>query len=802
MSKFVLLILHLLAIGGIIAVGLRSAHFRWSRAFIAVTLLGWADLIITGHLLSLTTALNFTFAYVLLSVSLAFVISFAVRLIPLEKSVAVCELASTLDPRLTSYLTWILILGATGILAALLLLAYGLIPANPDSVSYRFPRVYWYFSQGSLMHFTNHSEPRPLFYPLNAVLAYMPLVHHQQGPRLFTIVSLYSWGMIGLTTYVFSRDLGGARVFSVATAMLICTTPNILIQSLSTNDEIIAAMPMLAGLYFLHRWFLARQDLDLVIAVTGIAISAGTKLHLVFFWPLLVFIGLVLLVRHNATLTEVRRWNSRRGLILLLTLGSVGSILAFSFLGYNYLSAGKVVAWEIHQENQNKPFSIYVALQTIVIYISQIVLTPIADLHVAFTLQQRAQHYAAFNTFFAPLFTWVDNGPAYTSTFYRFSGINGPSAMVFNEQTVFIGFTWLIALMSSAWLFSSWADDKRMWGRYHVAALLVWIVTYSATSKYIEGVAVYLGYATIIAAPTLVFAFAPIRRRSLDLARWIILALVLASHAYFVLEVLLTSPRNLITLAMMQKWPGSRGNQVDQAVIDEIKLAKEGIVQRSIAWEQPYWTLMAWNPEIRQFRAWNPEPPPPPGGAQADEVSLDLRYNHYVAMPSHFDRRLSVYTFPQVPLYGTAIPLRVPDMKSSGLVYIGNLRFALGEEWVFGVGNGVESRHPGRDRFIVQKFEEQSKFGHEPEPAVAVSSVVYGLNPLDRLQFRYQLHIDGKDAGSTEWSFVPGAVFKAVGMKEGNTVLRMMVRNVSGSAAIHTIDYPVRSTKPMNLVQE
>ena len=799
MLKLVLLMLHLLAIGAIIAVGLRSDHFRWSRAFIAVVMLGWADLIFTAHLLSLTSALNFTFAYVLLSISLAFVISFAVRLIPFKKSVAVFELTSTLDPRLTRYLAWILILGATAVVAALLLLAYGLIPANPDSVSYRFPRVYWYFGQGSLMHFTNHSEPRPLFYPLNAVLAYMPLVHHQQGPRLFSLLSLFSWGMIGLITYVFSRDLGGTRVFSAATAMLICTTPNILIQSLSTNDEIIAAMPMLAGLFFLHRWFLARQDIDLVIAATGMSISAGTKLHLIFFWPLLVFIGLMLVVRHKNTFAEVRRWNSRRGFILLATLGLFGSILAFSFLGYNYLSTGKLTAWEFHQENQNKPFSIYVALQTITVYFSQIVLTPIADLHIAFTPQQRAQHYIAFNSLFAPLFAWVDNGPAYTSAFYRFSGINGPSAAVFNEQTVFIGFTWLMALMSAAWLFSRWTDGKMMWGRYHIAALLVWIVTYSATSKYIEGVTVYLGYATIIAAPAMVYAFAPIRRRSLNAARWMVVSLVLASHAYFVLEVLLTSPRNLISLALIRNWPVSRGTDVDQEVINEIGRAKQGLVQRSIAWEQPYWALMAWNPDIRQFRAWNPEPLIPPPGAPTDDVSLALRYNHYVAMPLPADRRLNVYTFPQIPLYGTAIPLRVPDMSGSGLVYIGDLRFALGEEWVFGVGNGVESRYPGRDRFIVQKFEEQSKFGHEPEPGIAVSSVVYGLDPLDRLQFRYELEIDGKISGSTEWSFVPGTFFKAVGMNVGNTLLRMQVRNGSDSGTIHSVAYPVRSTKPLKI---
>ena len=174
-----------------------------------------------------------------------------------------------------------------------LVLAYGMLPANPDSISYRFPRIYWYFGQGSLMHFTNASEPRPLYYPFNGTLAYLPFLHFQLGPRTFIAPSLFSWLITGLTTYVFARDLGGARLMAAATAWLIALTPNILIQSLSTNDEIIAAAPMLAGLFFLHRWFHQRQLFDALLGIIGVTISVGTKLHVFFYWPLLIAIAAV-----------------------------------------------------------------------------------------------------------------------------------------------------------------------------------------------------------------------------------------------------------------------------------------------------------------------------------------------------------------------------------------------------------------------------------------------------------------------------------------------------------------------------
>ena len=615
------------------------------------------------------------------------------------------------------------------------------------------------------MHFTNHAEPRPLYYPFNGTLAYLPLLHFQLGPRSFSLQSLLSWLVIAPTTYLFARDLGGSRLVAWATLWLVCLTPNILLQALSTNDEIVAATPLLVGLFFLHRWFYGRQHFDALLGVIGVSISAGTKLHVSFYWPVLLAVVAMIVINHRESAKELRNWMTVRGFAIAVTMILAVAVFAFSFVVYNYASAGRATAWEFNVQLLNTPFNWRAAFQNVVLYTAQVILTPIADLQIAINSTDRALHYEAFNKIVAPIFAWVNNGPEFTSVSYRFTGVNTPSAVAFNEHTLFIGFTWLIAAMAFVLVWRGTAS-RFLWGRFHLASLPVWAVTFAASTRYIEGFSVYLGYATIVAGPALVYAFLPIKPRRLDQLRWIVIFLVVATHCYFALSILLTSsPRNLIDVARAQSLPLSRGFQIDQSVLNEIARANNGIYSHTIAWGQPHWVLMAYNPKIRQFLASNPPQIPVPADEPSDPVSVALRFSRYVIMPRSGEPYLHVYTFPQLTAYGYTIPIRIPDKVEPGLTLIGNLLFALGPEWVFAAGNGVETRHPGNDKYLVLKYEEHTDFGHAPEPVIRLPPVVYGLGRRDDLSFRFELRIDGKLVGSTDWNPVPVAEFKAPGLK-------------------------------------
>ena len=797
-----LAVIYFIALAAILAAGVKSPQLGWLRAALGVFLLVWADLILTAQLLSLFSVLNVTWLFVGVSIVIAAGASAGLRRIRPVRDLSFPEFESPFGRRTAAWVMVFLIVSAALVVIGDLKLAKGFLPANPDSIVYRFPRVYWYFGEGSLAHFSNQGEPRPQFYPFNGAIAYLPLLHFRLGPRSFSLMSLACWLMAGLSTYVFARDLGGSRVVAAATAWIIFLTPNVLLQSLSTNDELIASAPMLAGLFFLHRWYHARRPYDALMGVIGLAISAGTKLHVTFYMPLLAVIAIVLTWHYRAVWAEVRGWLSLRGAAFVALLASIVVIFAFSFLIYNYRASGQVMAWDFAAQVQNKPFDLLVAVQTEVLFAAQMVLTPIADLHLGSSIDSmpRALHYRAFNEFFAPLFGWVDNGAKFTSGGYQFTGLNSTLAVLFNEQTVYFGFTWIVLLTSAVWLMRRWKDPRALWARFHILSFPAWFATYAASTRYVEGTSTYACYAVLVAAPAMVYAFAPIRRLRLAQARLIVLAGVAATHAFFAASILYTSPaKNLLALARTPVQPVSRGFAVDQSVTDEIGRAQHGVYHHSIAWGQPYWAFMAYHPEIRHFLASQPTPIPAPPGEPDDEVSLALRFSRYFLTPPRDSRALHVYSFPQFPAYGHAIPLRIPDKASPGLTWIGDLVFAFGPEWAFAAGNGVETRFPDRDNYIVVPYSELSDFGRNAEAIVRITPTIYGLGSKDDLKFKFDVRIDGSVVSSSEWQAVPSADLVTPGIKPGNAVLTMYVRNDNAGGKVYSTEVILQSTKSLQL---
>src|SRR3954453_22948862 len=145
-------LIYLAALSGVLAAGVKSPRLGWPSALVAIFILVWAVLILTAQALSLFSAINVTSAYIALSLLSAAAIAIGLRCIPLERELSFPPFASPFGPRATRRLAWFLAITGALVLLGIVVLAYGLLPANPDSVVYRFPRAYWYSGQGSLMH--------------------------------------------------------------------------------------------------------------------------------------------------------------------------------------------------------------------------------------------------------------------------------------------------------------------------------------------------------------------------------------------------------------------------------------------------------------------------------------------------------------------------------------------------------------------------------------------------------------------------------------------------------------------------
>jgi hypothetical protein len=208
---------------------------------------------------------------------------------------------------------------------------------------------------------------------------------------------------------------------------------------------------------------------------------------------------------------------------------------------------------------------------------------------------------------------------------------------------------------------------------------------------------------------------------------------------------------------------------------------------------------MAFHPEIRFFLASQPIPIPAPSDEPNDSVSQALRYSRYFLTPKPNDPILHVYSFPQFPAYGHAVPVRIPDKVSPGLTWIGDLVFALGPEWVFAGGNGVETRYPGRNKYIVMPYTELSNFGRSSEPVIRITPSIYGLGQKDDLKFRFEIKIDGRLVSRSDWQAVPQVDLATPGLKPDNGILTVYVRNDNAGGIIYSTDAMLQSTKPLQL---
>jgi hypothetical protein len=108
-------------------------------------------------------------------------------------------------------------------------------------------------------------------------------------------------------------------------------------------------------------------------------------------------------------------------------------------------------------------------------------------------------------------------------------------------------------------------------------------------------------------------------------------------------------------------------------------------------------------------------------------------------------------------------------------------------------------RHSGRDKYILLPFQEFSEFGRNAEPQIRIPPIVYGLGEGDDLKFRFELRIDGKVTASSDWQQAPSVDLATPGLKPGNGVLTVFVRNDNAGGTMYSTEIVLQGTRPVLL---
>lgn len=669
------------------------------------------------------------------------------------------------DPRVRRFLFIFLsvTLGVFALVSAVL--AMSVYPDNADSMIYRLPRAFWYVSGGSFMHPFEAVDKRLVFYPIDGVALYIPFVLYGLPGTFHSVPSLFSWGVVVYASYRFARALGADRLIGLFCAWLVGMTPGVLAQAISTNDEILAAGAMLCGFYLFWRWLVSGRHLYFLYAGLAVGLSAGTKLHIVFLMPMLGLIALLAVSYLLKNPSALRRWASALGgRTALITLLAV-SIAFLPFLFYNYASTGRFYFLD---DFKGDVFNLAASLrgggQNLLIYISQMILSPIADLNFWPDANVRQTFNNGLNQIFGPaILSVLKQDPAYYHLSYRFVGITLPVSVRFVEFSLWAAFVWILWPWQS--LLALRQKQFPLHRVFFIMALIppLWLLLWSFSTLYMEGTATYFTFYLICAAPAGAFAFARVRW---DGFRWACVTFVILTNLFIAHNLVMYSGfRALPDLFYARSWPYD-WLLTEKNIIDEIRAADKIRILFTHE-KQPYFGYMHWNPRARYYTPFA-------------QPGID-------ALPE-FKDILHIIPVSSLHMYGFA-PLKIPHKETKGLTYLGVLR-GIGREAIFAFGAGVEKRYPDQSDYIVLA----SSYGRERGGSYTISfgDDPAGLSSGDHLTFEYTLTRDGKPVMHRPASSNPSFFARTnVNPHEDRLILTIVVRDArTGKEATKAV-YPI-----------
>lgn len=625
------------------------------------------------------------------------------------------SIATIENPKTVKFLTWFLWISLALFGVISLVIGMSVFPDNADSMIYRLPRAVWYSSNGTLLHPFTSPDNRLVYYPLDGVLLYIPLVLYGLPGTFHSIPSLISWAFVVYTAYRFAREFGADKLIALFTAWLVGLTPSILAQATSTNDEILSSAVFLCGLFMAWRWLVTGRHAYFFMAGLAVSLSAGTKLHIVFLLPIIA-IAVAIALWHIVKKPELlRQWGQAIGWKTAIVTLIIMAIMFAPFLFYNYASVGRFYFFDdFKKEVFNLGASLQVSFQNLLIYTSQMIISPIADLNFWPIANDRQRFNTAINQIFNPLIRpLLDDNPEYYHLGYRFVGVTIPVSVRFVEFSLWSAFIWLLWPFQAALSLKQKSFPLR--GLLFLLAITppFWLVFWSFSTLYMEGTATYFTFYLVCAVPAALMIFGAIKRPMINEIRWVVVAFVTFTNLLISHNLVMYSGfRALPDLYYSKTWPYD-WLLTEENIITEIRAADR--IRIVMTHEKlPYFGYMHWNPSAKYYTPFDIKDPK--------------------AIPD-IGKVLQILPVSGLNMYGF-MPIKIPQKLTPGPTYLGAVR-AIGREAIFATGNDVHLRYPTEsDYILLQAKMEQNK---DKMWDISIPSNPIGFSPDDQLTFEYQL---------------------------------------------------------------
>ncbi len=196
-------------------------------------------------------------------------------------------------------------------------------PNTNDSMSTHMSRIGFWLQHGSFMPW-----PSPyiwqLIYPINAQTNMLWTILFW-GRDTFAEFVQYAGGLSCIVAvFALARRLGFQRPQAFFASMMFATFPQVLLQSTTTQNDLVVAGIFLAAVVLLFAGLDQRRTALLIVSALGIGLALGTKQTVLFMLPgLAVSLLFVWIFRGKQIFPYLLKW----GFAVIVAIGLVGSYM-------------------------------------------------------------------------------------------------------------------------------------------------------------------------------------------------------------------------------------------------------------------------------------------------------------------------------------------------------------------------------------------------------------------------------------------------------------------------------------------
>ena len=178
-------------------------------------------------------------------------------------------------------------------------------PQNTTDVLYNhLSRIGYWLQQGSLKRYSGFNNIG-ITYPYNNSLLMLWPIIFIRNDVFVGLVQLFATASTTITIYLLAIELGFPKRNSFFSALVFLTFPIILLQSITAQNDLLAAAYISAAFYFLLKFLRKNSIVYLILSALALGLALGTKQYAVFILPGYMILLMIAVIKNKENQSQI-----------------------------------------------------------------------------------------------------------------------------------------------------------------------------------------------------------------------------------------------------------------------------------------------------------------------------------------------------------------------------------------------------------------------------------------------------------------------------------------------------------------